>query len=374
MRGTRWGALTVAALVVAVAAVARPQERLTVAAVGDLMLGTTYPTDLLPPEDAATAFDPVAAALRGHDVLFGNLEGPLLDGGTSAKCPKENAARCFEFRMPRRYARRLASAGFHALNIANNHAFDFGREGVESTVAALAEAGIQAVGGERVARLQVRGRRVAILGFSTSPPSPYSASILDLERARTLVAAARAENDLVIVSFHGGAEGKGAQHVADQEEFLGTESRGNVLRFARAVVDAGADLVLGHGPHVPRAMELRRGKLIAYSLGNFLTYGRFNTKGPSGLGYVLAVELDAATGDFVAGRIVSVALSEPGLPAPDPGDGAAALVQSLTAADLGGGGLAFREQGRFGQAARDRGGPGAANGGGLRESPVPIDK
>jgi hypothetical protein len=139
--------------------------------------------------------------------------------------------------------------------------------------------------------------------------------------------------------------------VAGVEEFLGTESRGNVVEFARAVVDAGADLVLGHGPHVPRALELYKGKLIAYSLGNFLTYGRFNTRGPNGLGYVLQLELDAETGDFLAGRVASVVLSEPGLPSPEPEGRAAALVRTLAEEDLKGGGLVFEPDGRLRPAA-----------------------
>lgn len=340
------------ALLAAAAAPAPERERLTVAAVGDVMLGSTYPSDLLPPEDGAAAFAAVAAELRGHDLAFGNLEGPLLDGGSPAKCGTLPPGRCFEFRMPRRYARHLAAAGFHVLNVANNHAFDFGLEGVESTVANLAEAGLGAAGGSQVARLTRKGRRIAVLGFSTSPPSRYTASILDLDRARELVAAAAADADLVIVSFHGGAEGKGALHVADADEVYAGEGRGNVVRFARAVVDAGADLVLGHGPHVPRALEVYRGRLVAYSLGNFLTYGRFNTKGPNGLGQVLQVALDADTGELLDGRVASVVLSEAGLPAPDPEGRTAALVRSLTEEDLGGGGLRFEAGGRFGPAGR----------------------
>ena len=68
--------------------------------------------------------------------------------------------------------------------------------------------------------------------------------------------------------------------------------------------------MLGHGPHVPRALEIYKGKLIAYSLGNFLTYGRFNIQGPSGLSYVLMVELDSDTGVFLRGRIVPVELRD----------------------------------------------------------------
>jgi hypothetical protein len=140
----------------------------------------------------------------------------------------------------------------------------------------------------------------------------------------------KAENDLVIVSFHGGAEGKGALRVADaEEEYLG-EWRGNLVRFARAAVDAGADLVLGHGPHVPRAVELRNGKLIAYSLGNFATYSFFNLKEESGISYVLQVEISPETGDVARFRTPSVVLRELGIPHPDPEGRAEALLRDLS--------------------------------------------
>jgi hypothetical protein len=340
-------AVGAASLLLAAAGPVSPGSLVTVAAVGDLMLGTTDPVELLPPGDGARAFEPAAGLLRGRDLVFGNLEGPLLEGGSPAKCGLVPSGRCFEFRMPPRYALTLAQAGFNVLNVANNHAFDFGLPGVESTVRLLGEAGISAVGGEQVARRVIGGKRVAVVGFSTSPPSAYSHSLLDLDRAREVVRALAAESDLVVVSFHGGAEGKGALHVADAEESMGTERRGNVLRFARALVEEGADLVLGHGPHVPRALELHQGKLIAYSLGNFLTFGRFNTSGPNGLGYVLQLELDGDSGRLVSGAVASVDLTADGLPAPDPQARAAALVRDLTREDLGGGGLRFTTGGRF---------------------------
>ena len=275
-----------------------PARTIRVAAVGDIMMGTTFPESILPPEDGATLFRSVAPLLAGNDVVFGNLEGPLTDASLSPKCPKprRNGRPCFAFRTPPRYAARLAEAGFTAVNVANNHALDFGMEGLDNTLAVLDAAGIEAVGGERVAVFTVSGRSVAVAGFSYSLRTRYVHPLLDVEAAREIVAELKNEYDLVVVSFHGGAEGAQAMRVADaEEEFMG-ENRGNVVRFARAVVDAGADLVLGHGPHVPRAIEVYRGKLIAYSLGNFAVYSMFNIKGPSGLGYVLQVELDPETG------------------------------------------------------------------------------
>jgi len=303
-----------------------------IAAVGDIMMGTTFPEEILPPEDGATLFRAAGPLLSGHDIVFGNLEGPLTDLEKSPKCPKprRHGRPCFAFRTPPRYVERLSTAGFSALNVANNHSLDFGMEGMDNTLSVLDNAGIQAVGGERVAVFTPGGKRVAVAGFSYSLPTRYVHPLLDIERAKGIVATLKAGNDIVVVSFHGGAEGKGALRVADaEEEFLG-EKRGNVVRFARAAVDAGADLVLGHGPHVPRALEIYRGKLIAYSLGNFATYSMFNLKEESGISYVLQVELSPETGDVVRFRTPPVALRDLGIPHPDPSGRAEALLRKLS--------------------------------------------
>jgi len=309
-----------------------PARAIRVAAVGDVMMGTTFPEPILPPEDGATLFLSVAPLLAGNDVVLGNLEGALTDLEKSPKCrkPRRDGRPCFAFRTPPRYAARLTEAGFNAMNVANNHSLDFGMEGLDNTLAALDNAGIQPVGGERVAVFHVRGRSVAVAGFSYSLRTRYVHPLRDVEEARAIVAELKGKYDLVVVSFHGGAEGAPAMRVADvDEEFLG-EDRGNVVRFARAVVDAGAALVLGHGPHVPRAIEVYRGKLIAYSLGNFAVYSMFNIKGPSGLGYALQAELDPETGNILRFRTPSLVLRHPGIPEPDASGKTEALLRKLS--------------------------------------------
>lgn len=309
-----------------------PHSPIRIAAVGDIMMGTTFPEEILPPEDGATVFRAVAMLLSNADIVFGNLEGALTDVSISPKCPKppRKERPCFAFRTPPRYAAHLQAAGFNALNVANNHSLDFGMEGLDNTLSALDNAGIRAVGGERVAVFPAAGKRVAVAGFSYSLRTRYVHPLLDLDRAREVVAGLKAEYDVVVVSFHGGAEGKVALRVADaEEEFLG-EKRGNVVRFARAAVDAGADLVLGHGPHVPRALEIYRGKLIAYSLGNFAVYSMFNLKEENGIGYVLQAELSPETGDVVRLRTPSVILRDIGIPRPDPSGRAEKLLRRLS--------------------------------------------
>jgi poly-gamma-glutamate capsule biosynthesis protein CapA/YwtB (metallophosphatase superfamily) len=315
-----------------------PRAVIRIAAAGDIMMGTTFPEEILPPEDGATLFRAVGPLLAGHDLVFGNLEGPLTDAQISPKCPMPVRKKppCFAFRMPPRYVERLRAAGFTAVNVANNHSLDFGMDGMDDTLATLDNAGIQAVGGERVAVFPAAGKRMAVAGFSYSLPTRYVHPLSDIDRAREVVAELKAEYDLVVVSFHGGAEGKGALRVADaEEEFLG-ERRGNVVRFARAAVDAGADLVLGHGPHVPRALEIYRGKLIAYSLGNFVAYSFFNLKEESGIGYVLQAELSPATGEVIRFRTPSVVLRGLGIPHPDPSGRAEIVLRKLSEEFLAG--------------------------------------
>ncbi len=336
-------------LTLALCPTSRAADTLTVAAVGDIMMGTSWPEEILPPRDGEGIYDNVLAGLRGADIVFGNLEGPLLDGGEGIKCGKKRNKKnlCFEFRTPSRYAKHLETAGFDALNIANNHSFDFGPEGIENTVLTLGEAGIQAVGGENVAVFCAREKLVAIIGFSYSPLSSHSYPIQDLAAAAEIIGEAKKEYDLVIVSYHGGGEGKDALHVADGDEIFAGTNRGNVVRFARTAIEAGADLVLGHGPHVPRALELYKGKLIAYSLGNFLTYGRFNIQGPSGISFILRAALDPETGNFTGGSIVPVELRDRGIPSIDPEKKSVRLIQELTSEWQAGSGLAIEEDGEI---------------------------
>ena len=303
-------------------------------AVGDVMIGSTFPTSILPPNDALDYFDSVRPLLEGGDIVFGNLEGALTEGGISPKCgdykPGPGVKRCFAFRSPPRYAMRLRDAGFNALGVANNHSLDFGMKGLENTVSALDNVGIQPVGGKRTAIFNVSGKRIAVAGFTWSRPTPYAHHMLDIPQAVLIVSGLKAENDIVIVSFHGGAEGTAALYLRNvNEEYLG-ESRGNSVRFSRAVIDAGADLVLGHGPHVPRAIEIYRGKLIVYSLGNFATYSMFNISGPSGMGFVLQAVISAETGNILTFRTRSTGQLHPGIPVIDTENKTEKLLKKLS--------------------------------------------
>jgi membrane-bound lytic murein transglycosylase B len=322
--------LRIGAFLLCLLSVAARAEPITVCAVGDINMGTAFPSEeYLPPDGGAGLFPPVKDLFSG-DVIFGNLEGPLADEGKTDKCSSPRG--CYAFRTPTSYVKHLTDTGFNVLSVANNHAMDFGEEGRQSTLKVLKEVGIAYSGpvGE-VAELEVRGKKIALVAFSTAD---HSYNLLDIEKAVEVVSELDKKHDLVLVSFHGGSEGSRAAHVPDEMEHLGSEPRGHLIKFTHALVDAGADLVIGHGPHLLRGMEVYRRRLIAYSLGNFCTYARFNLSGALGRAVVLNVELDPDTGEFVGGRLHPTFQEKPGGPKPDPSGQGIKLIARLSREDF----------------------------------------
>ncbi len=326
------------------------RQDVLVTAVGDIMLGSDYPTSRLPPDDGRSLLADIAHWMSDADVAFGNLEGVLVSGGEPAKqC--ENPAACYLFRSPPRYAEVLAASGFNLLSLANNHARDFGEEGRQATMSALDAADILHSGAEGdVAEWQIGEVHLAMIAFS---PTRGSHNLLDVAYAAEEVRRLDETADIVIVSFHGGAEGPGSEHVPFGEEYYYGERRGNVVRFAHSMIDNGADLVLGHGPHVPRGLELYGDRLIAYSLGNFATWYGISVAGDKGLAPMLRTRIDG-NGRFLDGEILSARQVRPGGPTPDATGEARRMIHRLTDSDFAGGGLIFESDGRFRKMATGR--------------------
>jgi poly-gamma-glutamate capsule biosynthesis protein CapA/YwtB (metallophosphatase superfamily) len=306
---------------------AAPAASVTIAAVGDTMLGDT--PDL--PPDPGTYLDPVDRTLTsGAQIVFGNLEGTLTTATTS-KCgnagPKQD---CFAFRDPPRYIRFLKRAGFTVLNDANNHSFDFGAAGQAQTVRTIHAAGLAQTGlpGE-ITVVQANGVKVAFAAFA---PYDYDANLLDLPAARALIRRAAREAPIVVVYMHAGAEGAGADHVTGHEEYYLGEDRGNAEAFAHMAIDSGASLVIASGPHVLRGMQFYQGHLIAYSLGNFAGYEDFGLSGDLDMSVILHVTL-SATGGFEHARIYPIQFEGAGQPYP--GGGGVAFIARLSAEDFG---------------------------------------
>jgi len=317
--------------------------RVTFAAVGDIMLGTDYPKNHLPDDDGIGFLAEVTPVLSAADLAFGNLEGVLMDGGEPVKKCK-NPDACYLFRSPARYAGHLASAGIDVVSLANNHARDFGEEGRTASMMALDVAAIRHSGrvGD-IASWQHGEWSVAVIAFA---PFNNSYPMLELDTAAAEVARLADRHDLVVVSFHGGAEGVDADRVPFTTERYYGEDRGDVVQFAHTVIDSGADLVIGHGPHVPRAMELYRERLVAYSLGNFATYYGISVSGAKGYAPILLATLDA-TGRFLEGEVVSTIQIRPGGPMLDQHKRAYRMIRFLTEQDFPGGRIQFLDDGRF---------------------------
>lgn len=312
---------------------------------GDVMLGSNLDTawarsaqaftrspTLLPDPDAL--LQPLAQLLGDADVVLFNVEGAIGTGRAPAKC-RPGSTTCYAFRQDPEVAAALRRSALHAQvagNVANNHAMDAGAAGFAAMVHHLLQAGVHVVGADtQPAVLPLPdGDSVAVLGFSAFSAGPDAR---DLDTVRRLVARARARVRRVVVSLHIGAEGFEAQRTPDTiEVFLG-EDRGNPVAIAHAAVDAGATLVVGHGPHVLRAAEWRGDALIAYSLGNLLTYGPFSRVPPRDRGALLCAAL-APEGRVAWAEIRSTRQVRPGLAFPDPEDRASILVDSLGRLDF----------------------------------------
>ncbi|MEV5693431.1 CapA family protein [Micromonospora globbae] len=316
-------------------------EAISLSATGDIIMGNA--PNRLPANGGKGFFDSVKKALAA-DLVMGNLEEPLtVDTGTG-KCGA-NSTRCFQFRAPPEYAAHLRDAGFDLLNQANNHGYDYGPKGYQNTQRALEKYDLAHTGApDQITVVEVKGVKVAVAGFSSYV---WSNSLVDIAAAKEVVAKAATMADLVVVQVHMGAEGADKTRVRPGTEMFLGENRGDPVRFSKAMIDAGADLIVGHGPHVLRGMEFYKGRLIAYSLGNFAGGGNsLSNTGRLGWGGVLKVSL-RPDGTFVGGSFTSTYMNGAGKPTLDRGDRGLGLVRQLTRSDFPKTGARFDEDGRI---------------------------
>ncbi|MDI6104981.1 CapA family protein [Actinoplanes sp. NEAU-A12] len=305
-------------------------ESISLSATGDIIMGDA--PGKLPANDGKGFFDSVTGVLKS-DFVMGNLEQPLTGDTGTSKCGTPKRPHCFAFRAPPAYAKHLKEAGFQLLNTANNHSNDYGPQGYRNTVEALEAAGLEHTGAkDQITVVEVKGVKVAVVGFSSYKEAN---DLNDLKAAAAVVSSAKEKADLVVVQVHMGAEGAGQTHVKPGNEIYYSENRGDPIKFSHTVIDAGADLVVGHGPHVLRAMEFYKGKLIAYSLGNFAGGGRtLSRDGILKHSGVLHVSL-TREGEYAGGKFVSTYLNDAGVPTHEKSDDRGRkMVAELTEADF----------------------------------------
>jgi len=303
-------------------------DTVLLAAVGDIVPGTNYPDDRLSPQPDQL-FAATAESLRNADLTFGNFESVLTTASTPSKDISQGNT--FVFRAPPGYAALFQAVGFDVLNVANNHSFDFGEVGLRDSYQFFNQVGIDLIGDPSTILVRsINGIDVAFLAFS-----PYAVhhSMNDLKRVREVIQEAGTMADLVVVSMHAGAEGTEAQRVTGKTEMFFGENRGNPREFAYAAIDAGADLILGHGPHILRGIELYKERLIVYSLGNFLSYRTLSHDGDLQYSMILKTEL-ATNGELIEAQIIPITLASEGIPRIDEQGKAIKKVRSLTQQDF----------------------------------------
>lgn len=321
-------------------------DTLTLLAVGDIMLGTNYPSDAyLPPDSIQNILKPIQEILQNADITFGNLEGVFLSKPASPKKICFNNSVCNAFKMPDFYVDFLVSAGFDVLSIANNHITDFGTEGTDNTQLLLKENRIAFAGLESCPTTIINKKGINI-GFAAFAPNARTNKMNEYEKVKQQIQHLDSVCDVVIVSFHGGAEGGSRHRITRETEYYLRENRGNPYEFARIVIDAGADVVIGHGPHVPRALDVYKNRLIAYSLGNFATYRQFSLWGRCGLAPILKIWM-SKKGELHRAEIISCLQVGEGGPFLDAENRVAKEMKMFTERDIPESELLIFENGRI---------------------------
>jgi hypothetical protein len=299
-----------------------PRPTFTLVAGGDVSLAGA---------PSAALFAGIRRFLGTGDVTIANLEGTLAETG-APRCVADARAGCFVFRASPGWATTLRASGFTALNVANNHALDFGARAQSETLAALRSRRLAYDGlPGQIAQVRAGRVKVALIGAA---PYAWAQDLRDPSAAAALVRTATRRADVVMVYMHAGAEGSSAVHVTGRDERYLGESRGNARTFAHAMIDAGADLVFASGPHVLRGIEWYKGRLIAYSLGDLATSHTLSTSGLLGVSALLRVTLDDH-GRFVKGAVVPLHLDGYGTPTFDRGRTALAMIRRLSREDFG---------------------------------------
>lgn len=302
-----------------------------VAMTGDIMMGTTYPAEALPANDGDALFIDAKDILERADIAAGNLEGTLCDTTNITKKKKSEHSYCF--RTPTEFAPRLKEAGYDFLSMANNHALDFGYDGVRSTEETLDRLGIKYAGLTGRTEYAIIERRGVKFGLCAFGHNSYTLKHHELWKAKQILDTLNTLTDIVIVSFHGGGEGKDFSKLPYGKEKFLNEDRGSLRHFAHFCIDHGADIVFGHGPHVVRCVELYKDRFIAYSLGNFCTPYCISISGISGYAPVIEAKTDRE-GKFISGQIYPFIQQRGKGPRRDTTNVVVSQIKRLTAEDI----------------------------------------
>ena len=325
-------------------------EKVTIAMTGDIMMGNTWPHDRLPANDGKNIFDDARDILKSADVTCGNLEGVIAPPEVGAPRKNQNSPLAFMFKMPPRYVKYLVDCGYDFLGLANNHIYDFFSAPIDYTEKLLKENGIGFAGAKDPAKKEgntfwsVKKLNGVTYGFAAFGHERYSPKTQDTAEVHQIINEVRKQCDVLIIIFHGGAEGSAARHLPEGTELFHGDDRGNLRLFTHLCIDWGADVVFGAGPHVPRCMELYKGHFIAYSLGNFCTCG-MGVSAQTGLAPLVKIEINPADGLFKNGKIYAFRQQHMAGPKTDKSGEVIKEIRTLTQDDIKDGKLNIADDG-----------------------------
>lgn len=242
-----------------------------------------------------------------HDIKLFNLEGTIGDIKQNDIFPKCSYGKyCYTFMTPPSMLslfKDMQTNSHIVFNMANNHSMDYGIKVQEKTYDLIIKENFGAIGTRKnpIIKYNIRNHKIALLGAS---PHSNTFSIFD-QTLLSKISFLKKQGYIIIVSLHMGAEGNDKYKVIDEDEIFLGQNRGNIYKLSRSLIDNGADLIVGHGPHVLRGIEMYKNKIVAYSLGNFLTYGKFALHDKLAYGGLLSITLNS-DGNFVKGKFIGV--------------------------------------------------------------------
>jgi hypothetical protein len=320
-------------------------DTIWISAVGDVVPASDFDRIALPPnEGKQLIIEDLLPYIQNADLAFANFEG-VLSGCDCEPRKCKDKKYCYQFRIPEVYALRIKEAGFDFLNLACNHIEDFGKEGRIHTNTRLRELGFHTAGTVDFpcTTFEKDGKKYGFCAFGQFLGCAFLRdSVSVVNNVKKMVS----ECDIVIVSLHGGAEGPGYRHTPKTDEKFLEFNRGNMYKTAHLCVDAGADIVIGTGPHVTRAVELYNNRLIMYSLGNFCTYGPFGRHTYTRHAPLMQIGVDSI-GNFLEARAIPIKQIDKGMPRFDSSGLAIKHLQELTQSDFPETALKIEDNGRI---------------------------
>ena len=302
-----------------------PPESIVITGVGDMVFSSDHALNTRSLQAMVPHLTDVTSDLSQPAFMFGNLEGPITELVETSKPSIPGVS--YVFRFPVATAQLLKSSGFRAVTLANNHSLDYGAAGLADTLKHLNQQGLFGSGHLRgqFELFDLEAIKIALVSVGFYP---MQNSIKELDAMTELIASAKRSADVVIVAMHAGAEGEAHIELPDgPETFLG-EARGDSRAFARAAIAAGADAIVGYGPHVLRAAECIAGRPVFYSLGNFLGVGGLSAQGLAGVAAAAQLAFDTNK-KLLGSRLVPIRFDSNKFPQVDPTGKAIALVWHL---------------------------------------------